>query len=302
MSFPLVQEQANAAEGRVAAQRAPELLGLGVLAVFVVVQGLAEGRGVGAVGALVNGGGLVGSRVFGKHVLPEFVFALAGVRADLADEGFLLVPQFVAAELVRAVAAVTALVAAISQVSRVFPHVNRQVMLPLGDVAALGAHVVFPVGVSEGMSGQIPLVSASELTLGAFVRLLPTVRQQVPLQPPLVRRGVVALRALVDLLRGVKVLHVSLELHRIKRVKVTELAGEPLPSRVTLPAMLREKTLVRTREVTVCAVIGLVRFVVLLHQFGGFKDGHAVVMLAFDWGKVVFFIDMFEHEEYSTFV
>lgn len=200
MSFSFVQEQADAAKGGIATQRASELLGLGVLAVFVVAQCLAVGRGVDAVLALVNGGGSVSLRMFGEHVLPQFVFAFAGVGADFADEGFPLVAEFVAAELVRAVTAVTALVAIISEVSSVFPHVHGQVVLPFGDVSALRAHVVFAVGVSEHVSGQVPLISASELTHGTFVRLLSTVRQHVPLQTALVCRGVLALWALVDLL------------------------------------------------------------------------------------------------------
>lgn len=109
MNLPLVKEQADPAEGGIVAERAAELLQLGVFAVLVVLQGLSVAGGVGTVAAPERSRPLV-LTVFGRHVLAELVFALAGVGADLTHEGLGLVSQLVALQLVHTVAAVGALV------------------------------------------------------------------------------------------------------------------------------------------------------------------------------------------------
>lgn len=86
MGFPLVQEEADAAEGRVGAEGAAVLFQPGVLAVLVVLESLSVAGGVRAVLAVVDGALFLRPRVFGQHVGAELVFALAGIGADLADE------------------------------------------------------------------------------------------------------------------------------------------------------------------------------------------------------------------------
>lgn len=54
-----------------------------------------------------------------------------------------------------------------------FPHVHVQVVFPLGDVAALGAHVVLVVRMGEHVLGQVAHVPAGEVTQLALVRLFP---------------------------------------------------------------------------------------------------------------------------------
>lgn len=127
VSLPLVQKQTDAAKRRVRTQSAGELLQLGVFAVFMILQSLAVGGGVGAVFAFVNGGGFVSvRRVLGEHVVAELILAFAGVGADLADEGLVLVSELVAAELVHAVTAVTALVT-------IIPERKTNVAVPFTD-------------------------------------------------------------------------------------------------------------------------------------------------------------------------
>lgn len=52
------------------------------------------------------------------------------------------------------------------------PHVHTQVVLPLGDVAALGAHVILGVGVGQHVLGQVAHVSAREVAELTLVRFL----------------------------------------------------------------------------------------------------------------------------------
>lgn len=91
MDFPLVQEEADAAEGRVRAEGASEFSQLGVPAVLMVLQRLSVAGGVRAVFAIVDGALFLRSRVFGQHVGAKLVLSLAGIGADLADERFCLV-------------------------------------------------------------------------------------------------------------------------------------------------------------------------------------------------------------------
>ena len=60
----------------------------------------------------------------------------------------------------------------IPEVARVFPHVHAEVVLPLGDVAAFGAHVILGVGVGQHVLGQVAHVSTREVTQLTLVRLL----------------------------------------------------------------------------------------------------------------------------------
>lgn len=90
MDFPLVQEEADAAEGRVRTEGAPEFFQLGVFAVLVVLQRLSVAGGVRAVFAIIDDTLFLRPRVFGQHVGAKFVLSLAGIGADLADERFFL--------------------------------------------------------------------------------------------------------------------------------------------------------------------------------------------------------------------
>lgn len=92
MGLPLVEEEADAAEGGVEAEGAAKLFELGVFAVLVVLKRLTVAGGVRAVSALEHGRLSVLSGVFGQHVVAKLVFALAGVSADLTHERFGLVP------------------------------------------------------------------------------------------------------------------------------------------------------------------------------------------------------------------
>lgn len=86
MSFPLVQEEADATERGIEAEGTAELFQLGVFAVLVVLKGLSVAGSVCAVFALIDGRRLLLSRVFGHHVIAEFVFVFAGIRTDLTHE------------------------------------------------------------------------------------------------------------------------------------------------------------------------------------------------------------------------
>lgn len=67
------------------------------------------------------------------------------------------------------------------EVSGVFPHVDGEVMLPLGDVSTLCTHEVLVLGVNQHVFGQVGLVSAPELTQAALVRFL-TCREKTETQ------------------------------------------------------------------------------------------------------------------------
>ena len=60
----------------------------------------------------------------------------------------------------------------IPEVPCMFPHVHTEVVLPLGDIATLGAHVILGVGVGQHVLGQVAHVSAREVTQLTLVRFL----------------------------------------------------------------------------------------------------------------------------------
>ena len=107
---------------------------------------------------------------------------------------------------------------------------------------------------------------------------LTTVHQHVPVQTPLVSGDVAALRTPVDLLVGVQMSHVLLELHGVKGDEGAELTAELLLARVALAPVLQEQALVGAGEVALRAVVGHVRPPVLLHVPLVGKDGVAGVM------------------------
>lgn len=70
------------------------------------------------------------------------------------------------------------------------------------------------------------------------------------LQATFMRRRVAALRAPVDLLTGVKMLRVLLQLHRVERDKGAKATAKLLTSRVAAPQVPEEDGLVGGGEVT----------------------------------------------------
>lgn len=58
------------------------------------------------------------------------------------------------------------------EVARVLAHVHAEVVLPLGDVAALRAHVVLAAGVGQHVLGQVAHVATSEVAQLTLVGLL----------------------------------------------------------------------------------------------------------------------------------
>jgi len=54
----------------------------------------------------------------------------------------------------------------------VLAHVDVQVVLPLGDVPALGAHEVLVVGVGQHVLGQVAHIPAREVAELTLVRFL----------------------------------------------------------------------------------------------------------------------------------
>lgn len=58
------------------------------------------------------------------------------------------------------------------KISSVLAHVDVQVMLPLGDVPALGAHEVLVVGVGQHVLGQVAHIPAREVAELTLVRFL----------------------------------------------------------------------------------------------------------------------------------
>lgn len=90
MSLPFVQKKAGVTERPVCAQGTAELLLLGVLAVFMVVEGLFVLTLVAAVLAMVYWH-LVVLRMLGLLMLLQLIFALAGETANFTDQGLALV-------------------------------------------------------------------------------------------------------------------------------------------------------------------------------------------------------------------
>lgn len=88
MSLPLVQEEADAAEGGIEAEGTPKLFELGVFAVLVVLKGLSVAGSVRAVFAFIDRRLFVFPRMFGQHVISKLIFSFAGVSADLTHERF----------------------------------------------------------------------------------------------------------------------------------------------------------------------------------------------------------------------
>lgn len=88
MSFPLVQEEADATEGGVEAEGTPELFQLGMFAVLVVLKCLSVAGSVCAVFALIDRWLFLLSRMFGQHVIAKLIFAFAGISTDLTHERF----------------------------------------------------------------------------------------------------------------------------------------------------------------------------------------------------------------------
>lgn len=60
----------------------------------------------------------------------------------------------------------------VPEVPCVLPHVHAQVVLPLGDIATFGAHVILGVGVGQHVLGQVAHVTAREVTQLTLVRFL----------------------------------------------------------------------------------------------------------------------------------
>lgn len=60
----------------------------------------------------------------------------------------------------------------VPEVPCVLPHVHAEVVLPLGDIATLSAHVILGVGVRQHVLGQVAHVSAREVAELTLVRLL----------------------------------------------------------------------------------------------------------------------------------
>lgn len=127
------------------------------------------------------------------------------------------------------------------------------------------------------MFGQVGLISALELTQAALVGpltlkrknkfksycvkgekcpdfhvtkpILTTVHEHVPLQTPFVRGHVAALRAAVDLLVGVQMPEVLLELHGVERDKGAEVAAELFRPCMTEPLVLEKDCFIGARKI-----------------------------------------------------
>lgn len=74
--------------------------------------------------------------------------------------------------------------------------------------------------------------------------------QHVALQAPFVRGHVAALRAAVDLLVGVQMSNVLLELHGVKCGEGAKVTAKLVVPWVTVPPVLEEDGLIGTREIT----------------------------------------------------
>lgn len=106
-----MQEEAGVAKCGVVAERASEYACPGVPAVLVVMQGLSVLCCVRAKLALVNRRlGIYVCRVLQLHMVAQFSFSLAGVRTHLTDQRFFLMTEFMAVQLVHAVATIWTLI------------------------------------------------------------------------------------------------------------------------------------------------------------------------------------------------
>lgn len=104
--------------------------------------------------------------------------------------------------------------------------------------------------------------------------------QHVSFQDPFVRRHKAALRAAVCFLVGMKVANVLIELYRVESGKRTEAAAQLLLPWMSLSFVLQKTAFIRAGEVTVWAVVGLMRAEVFLHLFSAPENGTAGVMMA----------------------
>lgn len=101
------------------------------------------------------------------------------------------------------------------------------------------------------------------------------------------RRCVAALRATVDLLIGVKMLQVLLQLHGVESDKGAKVTAKSLTSSVAAPQVPQEDGLIGGGEVTVRAVIGLVCPIVSLHVSLVWEQSPAGMMATFAGCNVV---------------
>lgn len=107
------------------------------------------------------------------------------------------------------------------------------------------------------------------------------------LQATFMRRRVTALRATVDLLIGVKMLQVLLQLYGVESDKGAKVTAKPLVSRVAAPQVPEEGGLIGGGEVTLRAVIGLVCPIVSLHVSLVWEQSPAGVIATFAGRSVV---------------
>lgn len=106
-----MQEEAGVAKCGVLAERAAEHACPGVPAVLMVMQRLPVLCCVRAKLALVNRRlGICVCGVLQLHVVAQFSFSLAGVCTHFTDQGFFLVTEFMAVQLVDAVATIWTLI------------------------------------------------------------------------------------------------------------------------------------------------------------------------------------------------
>lgn len=157
--------------------------------------------------------------------------------------------EFVAIQLVHAVTTIGALITLISEVSRMFPHMDVEIVLPFSDVSTFSAHKVLVVGVSEHMSGEVGLVSAPEITQATLVGLLTTVHQHVSIQATFMRGHITALRTAMDLFVGVQMSNVLLELNGVECDERAKVTAELVSPWVAVPLVLEEKSFIGGREI-----------------------------------------------------
>lgn len=83
---------------------------------------------------------------------------------------------------------------------------------------------------------------------------------------------------MVDLLVGVQMADVLLELHGVKGDEGAEVTAEPVAARVTVPPVLQEEGFIGAGEVTLRAVVGQVRSKMSLHVRLTLKNGPACMV------------------------
>lgn len=110
MGFLFVQKEAGVAKCGVAAECTAEHTCPGVPAVFMAMQGLPVLCGIRAKLALVNRLRICICGVLELHMAAQFSLSLAGVCTHLTDQGFFLVTEFMAVQLVDAMATIWTLI------------------------------------------------------------------------------------------------------------------------------------------------------------------------------------------------